>query len=44
MEKFVLALLATIVFAKLIPIILLALLIGGGTAIILTAVKEGKQL
>ena len=43
MKKVVLALLATIAFGKLAPIILAALLIVGLVVIIKASVEEGKQ-
>ena len=44
MRKVVLPVLATIVFGKLFPIILLALVLVGLAVIIKTTVEEGKQL
>lgn len=44
MKKILLALAATVVFGKLIPLLLTALLIVGGVVILVTAMEEGKQL
>lgn len=44
MKKLILAILGAIVFGKLFPLVLLALLLVGIAVIISTAVKEGKQL
>lgn len=44
MKKLILAILGAIVFGKLFPLVLLALLLVGIAVIISTTVKEGKQL
>lgn len=44
MKKLILAVLGVTIFGKMIPLILTALLIVGGILIVITAVKEGKQL
>ena len=44
MEKAVLALIGVVLFAKILPLILTALILVGGTMIIAAVIKEGKQL
>lgn len=44
MKKLILAILGAVVFGKLFPLVLLALLLVGIAVIINTAIKEGKQL
>lgn len=44
MKKIILSVLATVVFGKLFPVILLALILVGLAVIIKTTVEEGKQL
>ena len=44
MKRIILALLATVIFGKLFPLILLALVLIGLAVIIEAAVKEGKKL
>lgn len=44
MRRIILGILAAVIFGKLFPIILLALILAGLGVIIEAAVKEGKQL
>ena len=44
MKKIVLAVLLTVLFGKIIPLIAVFLLIAGACLILAKAVKEGKQL
>ena len=43
MKKITLALIATILFGKLFPVILLALIVVGAVMILKASVEEGKQ-
>lgn len=44
MKRIILAILGAVIFGKLFPIVLLALLLIGGALMIKAAVEEGKQL